>query len=125
MPGVIRSLRQLDVRLPDDLLLMDYDVVKSFSIRPFAVINILRIDSEESCFNLLLTRIEYGEGVDGPPVFMEVKSELVVLPSTTVPRSSPLVFGMVISRIYRLDTLERISSKKRLRRLNKTWMQRS
>lgn len=93
MPGVIRTLRQLDVRVPEDLSLICFDDVDwfSFSVPPITAINTASTTLAESAVDLLLTRIEHGESPERPPVFLEVEFELVVRRSTAAPRSTPLV----------------------------------
>ena len=92
MPGVIRALRQLDVRVPEDLSLICFDDVEwfSFSVPPITAISTASTALAESAVDLLLTRIEHANAPERPPVFLEVNFELVVRRSTAPPRSTPL-----------------------------------
>lgn len=92
MPGVIRQLRQFNLRVPEDLSLICFDDIEwfSFSAPPITAVNTLSGDLAESAADLLLTRIEQGAGADKAPVFMEVNFELVIRRSTAPPRSGPL-----------------------------------
>ncbi len=91
MPGVIRTLRQLDVRLPDDMALICFDDVDwfSFSVPPITAISTAYTALAEAAVDLLLTRVA---GADRPPVFMEVNFEFVLRRSTAAPRIGPLLF---------------------------------
>lgn len=95
MPGVIRTLRQLDVRMPDDMSLICFDDVDwfSFSVPPITAISTAHTDLAEAAVDLLLTRIEQQGAHDRPPVFLEVNFELVVRRSTAAPRTTPLSVG--------------------------------
>ena len=92
MPGVIRTLRQLDVSVPESLSLICFDDVEwfSFSVPPITAINSASTALAESAVDLLLTRIEDNDASERPPVFMEISYELVVRRSTAPPRSIPL-----------------------------------
>ncbi|MGA2820036.1 MAG: LacI family DNA-binding transcriptional regulator [Anaerolineales bacterium] len=92
MPGVIRTLRQLDVRLPEDLSLICFDDVEwfSFSVPPITAVSTASTALAESAVDLLLTRIEHGDASERPPVFLEVNFELIVRRSVVSPRSTPL-----------------------------------
>jgi LacI family transcriptional regulator len=94
MPGVIRSLRQTGVSLPDEMSLICFDDVDwfSFSVPPITAISTAYTALAEAAVDLLLTRAAGGAAADRPPVFMEVNFEFVLRRSTAAPRVGPLEY---------------------------------
>ena len=92
MPGVIRTLRQVSVRLPEEMSLICFDDVDwfSFSVPPITAINTPYTKLAEAAVDLLLARIGQGDGLERPPVFMEISFELMLRRSTAPPRRGPL-----------------------------------
>lgn len=94
MPGVIRTLRQTGVGLPDEMSLICFDDVDwfSFSVPPITAISTAYTSLAEAAVELLMARITGASGgADRPPVLMEVNFELVLRRSTAAPRSGPLL----------------------------------
>jgi hypothetical protein len=93
MPGVIRSLRQAGVALPEEMSLICFDDVDwfSLSVPPITAISTAYTTLAEAAVDLLLARVAVGSaGAERPPVFMEVNFEFVLRRSTAAPRSGPL-----------------------------------
>jgi len=95
MPGVIRTLRQAGVALPEEMSLICFDDVDwfSFSVPPITAISTAYTALAEAAVDLVLTRAAGGSGgADRPPVFMEVNFEFVLRRSTASPRIGPLQY---------------------------------
>jgi LacI family transcriptional regulator len=93
MPGVIRTLRQAGVGLPEELSLICFDDVEwfSFSVPPITAISTAYTTLAETAVDLLMTRITGASGgAERPPVLMEVNFEFVLRRSTAAPRAGPL-----------------------------------
>ena len=93
MPGVIRTLRQAGVALPEEMSLICFDDVDwfSLSVPPITAISTAYTTLAEAAVDLLLARVAVGSaGAERPPVFMEVNFEFVLRRSTAAPRSGPL-----------------------------------
>jgi LacI family transcriptional regulator len=93
MPGAIRTLRHYQVTVPDEMSLICFDDVDwfSFSVPPITAISISHAKLAETAVDLLLRRIEDPDGLEKPPIFMEINFELVVRSSTGPPRRDSLV----------------------------------
>jgi LacI family transcriptional regulator len=96
MPGVIRALRHVQARLPDDMSLICFDDVDwfSFSIPPLTAISTAYTRLAEAAVDLLLTRVREAGASERPPVVMETSFELVLRRSTAPPRSHPVEFRL-------------------------------
>jgi LacI family transcriptional regulator len=95
MPGVIRTLRQAGVALPEEMSLICFDDVDwfSFSVPPITAISTAYTALAEAAVDLVLTRATGGSGgADRPPVFMEVNFEFVLRRSTASPRIGALQY---------------------------------
>ena len=92
MPGVIRTLRQAELQLPEQMSLICFDDVDwfTFSVPPITAISTAYTTLAEAAVELLLTRIEDPAGYDRPPVFLQTSFELVLRRSTSAPRKEPL-----------------------------------
>ena len=92
MPGVIRTLRQAELQLPEQMSLICFDDVEwfTFSVPPITAISTAYTTLAEAAVELLLTRIEDPAGYDRPPVFLQTSFELVLRRSTSAPRKEPL-----------------------------------
>lgn len=93
MPGVIRTLRQTGVALPDEMSLICFDDVDwfSWSSPPITAVSTAYTALAEAAVELLLARAAGGAAAaERPPVFMEVNFEFVLRRSTAPPRRGPL-----------------------------------
>jgi LacI family transcriptional regulator len=93
MPGVLKTLRQYGLAIPGDISLICFDDLDwfSFSVPPITAISISPIKLAHLAVDLLLRRIKDADGLDKPPVFMEINFELVLRSSTGPPRATSLV----------------------------------
>jgi LacI family transcriptional regulator len=93
MPGVVRTLRQAVVRLPEELSLICFDDVDwfSFSVPAITAISTAYTALAEAAVDLLMTRITGAAGgAERQPVLMEVNFEFILRGSTASPRVGPL-----------------------------------
>lgn len=93
MPGVMRTLRQAGVALPQEMSLICFDDVDwfSWSSPPITAISTAYTTLAEAAVELLLARVAGGAaGAERPPVFLEVNFEFVLRRSTAPPRRGPL-----------------------------------
>jgi LacI family transcriptional regulator len=97
MPGVMRGIRQYGVAVPDELSLICFDDVDwfSFSVPPITAISCSHARLAEAAADLLMRRVEGPNGLDQPPMVMEIPFELVVRRSTAPPRRVPLTLRAV------------------------------
>jgi LacI family transcriptional regulator len=95
MPGVIRTLRQQSITIPDQLSLICFDDVDwfSFSTPPITAISISHARLAETAVNLLMRRIDESGKVERPPIFLENEFELILRSSTGSPRYDSLPTG--------------------------------
>ncbi len=96
MPGVIKTLRQHQVHLPDDLSLICFDDIDwfSLSVPPITAVSVSQTRLAEAALDLLMRRIEAADGATNPPTHMEISFELVVRGSTApVHRQTPVSAG--------------------------------
>jgi LacI family transcriptional regulator len=94
MPGVMRALRQREVRLPEDLSLICFDDIDwfSFSVPPITAIRTAHNRLAEAAVDLLFRRIQVPEDVNRGPAYVEINFELVLRESTAaVRRGAPLL----------------------------------
>ena len=95
MPGVIRTLRQRSITIPDQVSLICFDDVDwfSFSTPPITAISISHAKLAETAVNLLMRRIDESDEAEQPPVFLENEFELILRSSTGSPRYDSLPTG--------------------------------
>jgi LacI family transcriptional regulator len=92
MPGVIRTLRQAEIALPDEMSIICFDDIDwfSFSVPPITAISAAYTTLAEAAVDLLLARISQSSGPEHPPICLKVAAELVLRESTAPPRPGPL-----------------------------------
>jgi LacI family transcriptional regulator len=92
MPGVIRTLRQANLQLPEQMSLICFDDVDwfTFSVPPITAVSTANTTLAEVAVDLLLTRIEDPAGEDRLPVLLRTSFELVLRRSTSAPRRDSL-----------------------------------
>jgi LacI family transcriptional regulator len=88
MPGVMKTMRQHDVRIPEEISLICFDDLEwfLFSSPPISAIAINHARLAEAAVNLLLNQIQYPAEMDKPPLFMQISFELTLRGSTAPPR---------------------------------------
>jgi LacI family transcriptional regulator len=87
MPGVVRTLHQQNITVPDRMSLICFDDVDwfSFSTPPITAINVSHARLAETAVDLLTRRIDESNKIERTPVFLEKEFELI-LRSSTGPR---------------------------------------
>lgn len=95
MPGVVRTLRQQGITVPDQVSLICFDDVDwfSFSTPTITAISISHAKLAETAVNLLMRRIEEPDRASRPPVFLENEFELILRDSTEPPGYGSLSTG--------------------------------
>jgi LacI family transcriptional regulator len=88
MPGVMKTMRQHDVHIPEELSLICFDDLEwfLFSKPPISAIASNHARLAEAAVDLLLHRIENPDEMDKPPMFMQISFELLLRGSTASPR---------------------------------------
>ena len=88
MSGVMKSLRQYDVNIPEEVSLICFDDLEwfLFSEPPISAIAINHARLAEAAVDLLLNRIQNPTERDNPPQFMQISFELMLRGSTAPPR---------------------------------------
>jgi LacI family transcriptional regulator len=88
MPGVMKTMRQHDVRIPEEVSLICFDDLEwfLFSKPPISAIAINHDRLAEAAVNLLLNRIQNPAEMDKPPLLMQISFELSLRGSTAPPR---------------------------------------
>jgi LacI family transcriptional regulator len=88
MPGVMKTIRQNDVHIPEELSLVCFDDLEwfLFSMPPISAISINHARLAEAAVDLLLKHIKDPTEMDKPPLFMQISFELLLRGSTTAPR---------------------------------------
>jgi LacI family transcriptional regulator len=100
MPGVLKVLRQDEIHIPGDISLICFDDLDwfSFSVPPITAISISPTKLAQLAVDLLLRRIRDRDGVEKPPVFLEISFELVLRSSTGPPRSTLLTLRPTVGQ---------------------------
>ena len=88
MPGVMKTMRQHDVHIPEEISLICFDDLEwfLFSKPPISAIAINHARLAEAAVDLLLNRIQNPAEMDKPPLFMQISFELTLRGSTAPPR---------------------------------------
>jgi len=84
MPGVIRTLRSRDVRVPAEVSLICFDDVDwfSFSVPPITAVSVSHSRLAEAALDLLFARIENPDASERQPTMIEIECDLVLRGST-------------------------------------------
>jgi LacI family transcriptional regulator, galactose operon repressor len=93
MPGVLKTLRQHAVQLPEDMSLVCFDDLDwfSYSIPSITAVTTDHLRFAEAAVDLLMNRIQTPKLADEPSVLVQIDSELIVRQSTMAPRRHPLL----------------------------------
>ncbi len=88
MPGVMKTLRQHELSIPEDISLICFDDLDwfSFSKPPISAVSTSHTRLAETAVNLLLERIKTPSELDHPPVFMQLDFEVILRASTAAPK---------------------------------------
>jgi LacI family transcriptional regulator len=88
MPGVMKTMRQHDVNIPEKISLICFDDLEwfLFSKPPISAIAINHARLAEAAVNLLLNCIQNPAEMDKPPLFIQISFELLLRGSTAPPR---------------------------------------
>jgi LacI family transcriptional regulator len=88
MPGVMKTLRQHEMAIPEDVSLICFDDLDwfTFSRPPISAISTSHNRLAEAAVELLLQRIQTPAVQDRPPVFMQINFELILRASTAAAR---------------------------------------
>ncbi|MBC8254217.1 MAG: LacI family DNA-binding transcriptional regulator [Ardenticatenia bacterium] len=91
MPGVIRTLRLREVRVPAEMSLICFDDVDwfSFSVPPITAVSVSHSRLAEAALDLLFARIENPDAAERQPTMIEIECDLV-LRGSTAPLSEPV-----------------------------------
>ena len=89
VPGVMKTLRQSTLRIPDDISLMCFDDLDwfSFSDPPISAVATSHELLAEAAVDLLRHRIEDPSGMDKTPSFLQLSFQLMIRRSTAPPRN--------------------------------------
>ena len=84
MPGVLKTLRQHSVSLPDEMSLICFDDLDwfSYSIPSITAVTTDHVRFAEAAVDLLMKRIEVPKGIDEPSALIRINFELVLRQST-------------------------------------------
>jgi LacI family transcriptional regulator len=93
MPGVLKTLRQSALQLPDEMSLVCFDDLEwfSYSIPPITAVTTNHQRFAEAAVDLLMDRIEKPKMTGEPSALVQIKYELIVRQSTMAPRRFPLL----------------------------------
>lgn len=88
MPGVMKTLCQHDVNIPDEISLICFDDLEwfLFSKPPISAIAINHARLAEAAVDFLMSRIQNPTEIDKPPTLMQISFELLLRGSTAPPR---------------------------------------
>jgi len=88
MPGVMKTLRQHELSIPEDVSLICFDDLDwfTFSRPPISAVSTSHYRLAEAAVDLLLQRVQTPADPDKPPVFMQVNFELILRASTAAPK---------------------------------------
>jgi LacI family transcriptional regulator len=88
MAGVMKTLRQMQVKIPDDLSLICFDDLDwfSYSSPPISAVATSHERIAEATVDLLLRRIREPYNLEHKPVIIQVSFELVIRNSTAPPK---------------------------------------
>jgi LacI family transcriptional regulator len=93
MPGVLKTLRQHAVQLPEDMSLLCFDDLEwfSYSLPSITAVTTDHLRFAEAAVDLLMNRIQTPKVADEPSVLVQIDYELIVRQSTMTPRRYPLL----------------------------------
>jgi LacI family transcriptional regulator len=88
MPGVMKSLRQHELSIPEDVSLICFDDLDwfTFSRPPISAVSSSHYRLAEAAVSLLLQRVNSPAEFEKPPLFMQVSFELILRASTAQPK---------------------------------------
>jgi LacI family transcriptional regulator len=91
MPGVMKTLRQHALSIPEDVSLICFDDLDwfTFSRPPITAISTSHTRLAEAAVDLLLQRVRSPAEGERPPVFMQISFELMLRASTAAPKPPP------------------------------------
>jgi LacI family transcriptional regulator len=89
VPGVIKTLRQSTLRIPDDISVMCFDDLDwfSYSDPPISAVATSHELLAETAVDLLRHRIEDPSGMDKTPSFLQLSFQLMIRRSTSPPEA--------------------------------------
>ena len=93
MPGVLKTLRLHNIRLPEEMSLICFDDMDwfSYSIPSITAVTTNPMRFAEAVVDLIMKRIQTPKGLDEPPVLIQINFELVLRRSTVPPRRQPIL----------------------------------
>jgi LacI family transcriptional regulator len=93
MPGVLKTLRQHAVQLPEDMSLLCFDDLEwfSYSLPSITAVTTDHLRFAEAAVDLLMNRIQTPKVAGEPSVLVQIDYELIVRQSTMAPRRYPLL----------------------------------
>jgi len=88
MPGVMKTLRQHELSIPEDVSLICFDDLDwfTFSRPPISAVSTSHYRLAETAVDLLLQRVQTPADLDKPPVFMQINFDLILRASTAAPK---------------------------------------
>jgi LacI family transcriptional regulator len=91
MPGVMKTLRQHALSIPEDVSLICFDDLDwfTFSRPPITAISTSHTRLAEAAVDLLLQRVRSPAEGERPPVYMQISFELILRTSTAAPKPRP------------------------------------
>jgi LacI family transcriptional regulator len=91
MAGVLKTLRQYRLRIPEEMSIICFDDLDwfSFSTPPITAITHDHTKLARAAVDLLMKRIQKEDGRSSPPLFISIDFDLVLRKSTVPPASLP------------------------------------
>jgi LacI family transcriptional regulator len=80
MPGVLKTLRQYRVQIPERMSLICFDDLDwfTYSMPPITAVTTSPATLAKAAVDLLMKRIEQGDEFEGPPVLIKINFELIL-----------------------------------------------
>jgi len=93
MPGVLKTLRQHAVQLPEDMSLVCFDDLDwfSYSLPSITAVTTNHLRFAEAAVDLLMDRIHIPKVAGEPSALVQISYELIIRQSSMVPRRYPLL----------------------------------
>jgi len=93
MPGVLKTLRQHHIQLPEEMSLVCFDDLDwfTFSQPSITAVTTDHLHFAEAAVELLMNRIQNPKAPGEPSVIIQINFELIVRQSTVAPRRHPLL----------------------------------
>jgi LacI family transcriptional regulator len=87
-PGVMKSLRQHALRIPEEMSLICFDDLDwfTYSEPPISAVATSHEKIAEAAVDMLLQRVEHPQSLGPDPVFMQINFELILRHSTAAPK---------------------------------------